>query len=62
MLRIASFAGCPPAPRKLSEKSLTKNLVKPRICAVFGKVLIKLFQKFAGFGVEPQGLDLSKPS
>jgi len=46
--------------RKLFEKSLTKNLVKTAQLRGFGKVLIKLFQKFAGFGVEPQGFDLSK--
>ena len=45
----------PPNPHKLFEKSLTKNFKLNRAYARFGKVLIKLFQKFAGFGAEPQG-------
>jgi len=45
----------------LFEKSGAKTLtLKPKIVRThdFNKVLMKLFQKFLGFGVKPQGFDL----
>jgi len=59
--------GLCPKPRKLFEKSLNKNFkfglaiysvaIKKSAYADFlVKVLMKLFQKFPGFGAEPQGL------
>jgi len=50
-------AGLRPAPRKLFEKSLTKNFkIKTARMRGFVKVLMKLFQKFPGCGAEPCAL------
>jgi hypothetical protein len=54
-------AGFRPAPHPLFEKSGAKTLtLKSKIAHIcdFEKVLIKLFQKFMGFGAKPQGLNL----
>ena len=64
-IKVKIVGALPPHPRELFVKSSIKNfemgdLLKsalvqnPQV-----KVLIKLFQKFAGFGAEPQGLGLA---